>query len=83
MANPLLQMMGRNNPLSAMQQAMTLVNQIKRTGNPEALINQMAQSNPNIKKAMDICKGRNPQEVFENGCKQVGINPNQISGMIK
>lgn len=83
MANPLLGLMSRNNSLTAIQQAMQTVNLIRQTGNPETVINQMAQNNPNIKKAMDICTGKNPKEVFENGCKQAGINPDQLFGMIK
>lgn len=86
--NPLMNMIGNvggvgNNPMSAMMQAMQVVNQIKKSGNPQAALNQMAQINPNIRQAMDMCKGKNPQQVFENACRQNGMDPGQFTGMFK
>lgn len=85
--NPLMNMIGSmgggNNPMSAMMQAMQVINQIKKSGNPQSMLNQMAQTNPNIKQAMDMCKGKNPQQIFENGCRQNGIDPAQFTGMLK
>jgi hypothetical protein len=83
--NPLLSMMGGsgNNPMAAMMQAMSVVNQIRQTGNPQAAINAMAQQNPNIKKAMDMCKGKNPEQMFKQMCQQNGMDPEQFTGMMK
>ena len=84
--NPLMGMMGNaggNNPMSAISQAMQVVNQIKQLGNPQAAMNILAQQNPNIKKAMDMCQGKNPQQVFEQMCKQNGMDLGQIAKMIK
>lgn len=83
--NPLLSMMGGsgNNPMAAMMQAMSVVHQIRQTGNPQAAINAMAQQNPNIKKAMDMCKGKNPEQIFKQMCQQNGIDPGQLTGMMK
>lgn len=83
--NPLLSMMGGsgNNPMAAMMQAMNVVNQIRQTGNPQAAINAMAQQNPNIKKAMDMCKGKNPEQVFNQMCQQNGMDPGQFARMMK
>lgn len=83
--NPLLSMMGGsgNNPMAAMMQAMSVVNQIRQTGNPQAAINAMAQQNPNIKKAMDMCKGKNPEQIFKQMCQQNGMDPGQLTGMMK
>lgn len=85
--NPLMSMIGNmgggNNPMSAMMQAMGVINQIKKSGNPQAVLNQIAQSNQNIKQAMDMCRGKNPQQVFEQMCKQNGMDPEQFTGMIK
>ena len=85
--NPLISMIGSmgggNNPMATMMQAMKVVNQIKKSGNPQAALNQMAQSNQNIKQAMDMCKGKNPQQVFEQMCKQNGMDPEQFTGMLK
>lgn len=83
--NPLLSMMGGsgNNPMAAMMQAMSVVNQIRQTGNPQAAINAMAQQNPNIKKAMDMCKGKSPEQMFKQMCQQNGMDPEQFTGMMK
>ena len=85
--NPLMSMIGGmgggNNPMSAMMQAIGVINQIQKSGNPQAALNQMAQDNPNIKHAMDLCKGKNPQQIFENGCRQNGIDPAQFTELLK
>lgn len=51
--------------------------------NPQAAVEQMAQTNPNVKKAMDMCKGKNPKQVFEDMCRQNGMDPGQFSGLMK
>lgn len=50
---------------------------------PQAAVEQMAQTNPNVKKAMDMCKGKNPKQVFEDMCRQNGMDPGQFSGLMK
>ena len=72
-----------NNPMGAMMQAMQMVNKLKQAGNPQAAVEQMAQTNPNVKKAMDMCKGKNPKQVFEEMCRQNGMDPGQFSGLMK
>ena len=85
--NPLMSMIGNmgggNNPMGAMMQAMQMVNKLKQAGNPQAAVEQMAQTNPNVKKAMDMCKGRNSKQVFEEMCRQNGMDPGQFSGLMK
>lgn len=84
--NPLLSMMGGaggSNPMAAMMQAMQVANQIRQTGNPQAALNVMAQQNPNIKKAMDMCQGKNPEQVFKQMLQQNGMDPSKLSGMMK
>jgi hypothetical protein len=82
--NPLMAMMGgRNNPMAMLSQAMGMINQVRQSGNPQAMIQQMAAQNSNIKKAMDMCQGKNPEQVFKDMCRQNGIDPGQITGMMK
>ena len=69
--------------MTAMMQAMQVVNQIRQTGNPQAALNVMAQQHPNIKKAMDMCRGKNPEQVFNQMCQQNGMDPGQFTGMMK
>lgn len=85
--NPLMSMLGNmgggNNPMAAMMQAMQVVNQIKKSSNPQVALNQMAQTNPDIKQAMDMCKGKNPKQIFEDTCRKNGMDPAQFTGMFK
>lgn len=85
--NPLMSLIGSvggsKNPMSAMMQAVNMINQIKKSGNPQAAFNQVVQSNTQIKQAMDMCKDRNPQQVFEQMCKRNGMDPAQFTGMLK
>ena len=47
-------------------------------------INNLLQSNPNLKSIMDmIKKGGNPKQMFFEMAKQKGIDPNTILSQIK
>ena len=83
--NPLMAMMGggRNNPMAMICNAMALINQVSQSGNPQAMMQQMAAQTPNVKKAMDMCQGKSPEQVFMDMCRQNGIDPGQITGMLK
>ena len=48
-------------------------------GNPNALL----QMNPQFAQAMQMFKGQNPKTVFENLCKQNGIDGNAIINELK
>lgn len=81
MSNPLMGMMGGN----ALQQnsMMQMIGLLKNAGNPAAMLQNMAQSDPAIKKAMDMCQGKNPQQVFMEQCQAQGINPQSVIGNLK
>lgn len=81
MSNPLMGMMGGNAP--AQNSVSQMIGMLKNAGNPGAMLKNMAQSDPAIKKAMDMCKGKNPQHVFMEQCQTQGINPQQIIGNLK
>lgn len=75
MNNPLMNIIGGNSPMQNVQQ---IINMMQSTNNPQQMINTLAQSNPQIKQAIDMCNGKNPQEVFNNLCKQNGKNPQNV-----
>lgn len=81
MSNPLMWMLGGNAP--AQNSMAHMIGMLKKTGDPAAMIQNMAQSDPAIKKAMDMCQGKNPQQVFMEQCQAQGINPQQILGNLK
>ena len=80
MSNPLMGMMGGNAPKNNMS---NIIGMLKNAGNPGAMLQSMAQSDPAIKKAMDMCRGKNPQQVFMEQCQAQGINPQRIIGNMK
>lgn len=75
MNNPLMNIIVGNSPMQNVQQ---IINMMQSTNNPQQMINTLAQSNPQIKQAIDMCNGKNPQEVFNNLCKQNGKNPQNV-----
>lgn len=81
MSNPLMGMLGGNAP--AQNSIAQMIGMLKSAGNPAAMIQNMAQSDPAIKKAIDMCQGKNPQQVFMEQCHAQGINPQQIIGNLK
>ena len=38
---------------------------------------------PRLKEVMDMVRGKNPEEVFYSKCKEMGVNPNEILGMLR
>lgn len=75
MNNPLMNIIVGNSPMQNVQQ---IINMMQSTNNPQQMINTLAQNNPQIKQAIDMCNGKNPQEVFNNLCKQNGKNPQNV-----
>lgn len=81
MSNPLMGMLGGNAP--SQNSMAQIIGMLKNARNPAAMLQSMAQSNPDIKKAIDMCRGKNPQQVFMEQCQAQGINPQQIIGNLK
>ncbi len=81
MSNPLMGMLGGAAP--AQNNIAQMIGMLKNAGNPASMIQNMAQSDPALKKAMDMCRGKNPQQVFMEQCQAQGINPQQIIGNLK
>ena len=61
---------------------MTMVNTAQ---NPSAMLNQLIQSNPNMKQVMDIVNqyGGDANKAFYEIAKQKGIDPQEIINMLK
>ena len=57
----------------------------KCAGNPQAMLTQMLQTNPQMKQAMDFVKasGGDPKAAFYRLAEQKGINPQAILEQLK
>ena len=71
-----------NAPLSNMgmlkqaaQQLRKVMATIQVMKNPQQAIMQMAQQDPQLNAVMQMCQGRNPQDVFAEQCKAHGVDP--------
>lgn len=78
MGNPLLNMLNNNNnsPFN------NLLNMVKSGGNPQTIINNIINTNPQLKPIMNIINGKNPnqlKETFYSMCKERGINPENLA----
>lgn len=82
MANPLF--------TQSMQQQATGQNPIaqlygmfRNAPNPQAMLSNLAQNNPQMAQVMQMCNGRDPQQVFYAMCQQRGVDPNSILSQFK
>lgn len=55
-----------------------IIQMLNGSQNPAALMNMLAQQNPQVAQAMNMCRGKNPRDVFFAECKNRGIDPNEI-----
>ena len=92
MANPLSSNIGTptninsamlNNMNPGIQQLKGMMNMLKTSSNPQMLIQQMIQSNPQLAQVANLVNGRNPEAVFRDMCNQRGINPDEFINMLK
>lgn len=87
--NPLAKAMGCAIPanarynLQAIQQVKQVMNSLKGMSNPQQILAQAAQQNPQLGAVMQMCQGRNPQDVFSEQCKQHGVNPDDAMRQIR
>ena len=71
----LLQNITTNSPMGKVMQM------VKAGQNPQILLNQMIQQNPQLRQALPLIQGKNPKQletVFSNLCKQKGVNPSEV-----
>ena len=58
---------------------------VKSARNPQAMISQIMQNNPQLKQVMDFVNqnGGDPQKAFYQMAEQKGVNPADILNMLK
>ena len=71
------------NPM--MQNVRQMMGMLNSSQNPQAMMNSMVQSNPNLKQVMDIINqsGGDPKKAFYALAEQKGVNPQEILDMLK
>lgn len=85
--NPFMNMMGGATTgginSQMIQQVKQAMNALRGVSNPQQVLEQAAQQNPQLGAIMQMCQGRNPQEVFSDQCKQYGVNPDEAMRQIR
>lgn len=90
MANPFKNMpnnMGYNPMpnfnIQGIAQIRNMMSMLNGANNPQQVLNIVAQNNPQFKQVIDMCNGKNPQEIFYALCKERGVNPDDILNQLK
>ena len=81
---PILQaLQGRNN--QGLGQIRQMMDMVRSSGNPQAMISQLAQSNPQLQNLMQLVNqaGGDPKKAFYQLAQQRGVNPDEILNMLK
>ena len=76
MMNPIMQMLNKNNN-NKLNDVLGIVN-ILKNGNPNAIYNQMLNSNPQFKNFIEQNKGKSPEQIAQEN----GIDINQIKSFL-
>ena len=61
-------------------QIMQMMQMVRSAGNPQAMVQNMAQNNPQMKQAIDFIKqnGNDPKKAFYALAQQKGVDPDEI-----
>ena len=62
-----------------------MFNTVKSASNPQAMLQNMAQNNPQLRQVMDMINksGGNAKQAFYNMAQEKGVNPDEILNMLK
>ena len=82
---PILQQLQGNGMMNGIGQIKQMMNMVKNAGNPQAMMAQMMQNNPQMKQVMDAVNqyGGDPKKAFYALAQQKGVNPDEILNMLK
>lgn len=82
----ILQQLNQNSPKqpNMLDGIKNLIDMAKATGDKDILVQQLAQNNPNMQKAVDYVKanGGDPKTACEQLLRERGINPDDVKRMI-
>ena len=78
----ILQQLQNQGPLGNLGQIKQMVQMFKSMGNPQAMISQMAQNNPQVAQLINQAGG-DPRKAFYDLAQRKGINPDEILSMLK
>ena len=81
----ILQQLGRSQMTPMAAQIKQMMNMVNMAGNPQAMLNQLIMSNPQMKQAMEIVKqyGGDSMKALYGEAERMGVDPQEILNMLK
>lgn len=81
----ILQQLSRGSMSQLAQPVRQIMNAVRSAQNPQAALNQIIMTNPQMKQVMDIVQkhGGDPMTAFREEAKARGVDPNEILDMLK
>lgn len=85
MKNPMLQALKSSPVNNNLNQIKQMMNMVRSAGNPQAMIQSIAQNNPQMKQVMDIVSksGGDPRAAFYRMAEEKGVDPEQVLSMLR
>lgn len=82
--NPMLQAL-KSTPNNSLSQIKNMVNMVRSAGNPQAMLQSMIQSNPQLRQVMEFVNqsGGDAQAAFYKMAEQKGVNPEQVLSILR
>ena len=79
----ILQQLGKSQP--AMGQIKQMMQMVRSAGNPQAMLQQLAMNNPQVRQVMEIVQkhGGDPMTAFREEAEARGVDPEEILRMLK
>lgn len=65
------------------QSAKRMMGMLRAVKDPQQAIMTVAQQNPQLNAVMQMCQGRNPQDVFYEECQKHGVNPDDVMALLR
>lgn len=69
--------------MQAAQSIKRMMGTLRTVQDPMAAIMQAAQQDPQLGAVVQMCQGRNPQDVFVEECQKNGVDPNAAMRQIQ
>lgn len=60
-----------------------IMSMLKASSNPQEMIQQVAKHNPQLNQVIQLCNGKNPEQVFRELCKQQNIDADEFIKMLQ
>ena len=79
--NPIIQALSQGNT-SRIGQARQMAQMLKTSSNPQAMVNQLVNKNPQIQRIIQQYGG-DPKTAFYKYAEANGINPDEVLNMLK